>query len=62
MDAWLHEPGVLVAGGGVDESPMAYRPLPDVLAHHAGPVKVIRTLRAFAVAMAGNDEFDPWKD
>jgi tRNA-splicing ligase RtcB len=62
MDAWLRERGVLVAGGGVDESPMAYRRLPDVLAHHAGTVKVLHTLRPFAVAMAGNDEFDPWKD
>ncbi len=62
MDAWLRERGVLVAGGGVDESPMAYRRLPDVLAHHAGTVKVLHTLRPFAVAMAGDDEFDPWKD
>lgn len=30
---------------------MAYRRLPDVLAHHAGTVKVLHTLRP--VAMAG---------
>jgi len=23
---------------------------------------VLRTLRSFSVAMAGNGEFDPWKD
>jgi tRNA-splicing ligase RtcB len=61
MDAWLAERGVLLAGGGVDESPMAYRRLPEVLAHHAGTIKVLHTLRPFAVAMAGN-EADPWKD
>ena len=27
-----------------------------------GSVKVLHTLRPFAVAMAGNGEFDPWKD
>jgi tRNA-splicing ligase RtcB (3'-phosphate/5'-hydroxy nucleic acid ligase) len=62
MDAWLRERGVLVAGGDLDESPMAYRRLPDVLAQHAGTIKILHTLRPFAVAMAGGDEFDPWKD
>jgi hypothetical protein len=33
-----------------------------VLAHHAGTVKVLHTLRPFAVAMAGEGEFDPFKD
>ena len=41
---------------------MAYRRLPDVLAEHAGTVKVLHTLRPFAVVMAGEDEFDPFKD
>ena len=54
--------GVMLSGGGLDESPMAYRRLPEVLAHHRGSVKVIHTLRPFAVAMAGEAEFDPWKD
>ena len=62
MDAWLRDRGVLVAGGDVDESPMAYRRLPDVLAEHEGTIKVLHTLRPFAVAMAGGDEFDPFKD
>lgn len=62
MDAWLQARGVLVAGGDLDENPMAYRRLPDLLAHHAGMVKVLHTLRPFAVAMAGDDTFDPWKD
>ena len=62
MDDWLRKRNVLVAGGDLDESPMAYRRLPDVLAHHAGTIRVLHTLRPFAVAMAGGDEFDPWKD
>jgi tRNA-splicing ligase RtcB (3'-phosphate/5'-hydroxy nucleic acid ligase) len=62
MDAWLARRGVLLAGGDLDESPMAYRRLPDVLAEHAGTVRVLHTLRPFAVAMAGGEEADPWKD
>src|ERR1700688_4818798 len=53
MDAWLHERGVTLVGADLDESPMAYRRLPEVLAHHAGSVKVLHTLRPLAVAMAG---------
>jgi tRNA-splicing ligase RtcB len=45
-----------------DESPMAYRRLPEVLAHHAGSIRVLHTLRPFAVAMARAGEFDPFKD
>ncbi len=62
MDAWLQERGVLLAGGDLDESPMAYRRLPEVLAQHAGTIRVLHTLRPFAVAMAGKGEFDPFKD
>ena len=62
MDAWLRERGVLLAGGDLDESPMAYRRLPDVLAQHAATVRVLHRLRPFAVAMAGHAEFDPFKD
>jgi tRNA-splicing ligase RtcB (3'-phosphate/5'-hydroxy nucleic acid ligase) len=62
MDAWLRERGVMLSGGDLDESPMAYRRLPEVLARHAGTIRVLHTLRPFAVAMAGNGEFDPFKD
>lgn len=62
MDGWLQERGVMLSGGGIDESPMAYRRLPEVLAYHASSTKVLHTLRPFAVAMAGEAEFDPWKD
>lgn len=62
MDRWLTERGVTLVGADLDESPMAYRRLPEVLAEHAGTVKVLHTLRPFAVAMAGEGEFDPFKD
>jgi tRNA-splicing ligase RtcB (3'-phosphate/5'-hydroxy nucleic acid ligase) len=62
MDVWLRQRGVTLIGADLDESPMAYRRLPEVLAHHSNSVKVLHTLRPFAVAMAGGGEFDPWKD
>ena len=62
MDAWLQERGVTLIGADLDESPMAYRRLPEVLAHHSDTVKVLHTLRPFAVAMAGAGEFDPFND
>src|SRR5712671_5696126 len=62
MQAWLRDKGVHLVGGDLDEAPQAYRRLPDVLAQHAGTVKVEHTLRPFAVVMAGADVFDPFKD
>jgi len=62
MDQWLVERGVVLIGADLDESPMAYRRLPEVLAHHAGSVRVLHSLRPFAVAMAGAGEFDPFRD
>ncbi len=62
MEAWLRDRGVMLAGADLDESPMAYRRLPDVLAHHDGTIRVLHRLRPFAVAMAGEGETDPFKD
>lgn len=62
MDTWLQSRGVTLIGADLDESPMAYRRLPEVLAEHSGSIKVLHTLRPFAVAMAGEGEFDPFKD
>jgi tRNA-splicing ligase RtcB (3'-phosphate/5'-hydroxy nucleic acid ligase) len=62
MDQRLKERGVMLVGADLDESPMAYRRLPEVLAQHAGSIKVLHTLRPFAVAMAGEGEYDPFKD
>ena len=62
MQAWLRDKGVHLLGGDLDEAPQAYRRLPDVLARHAGTVRIEHTLRPFAVVMAGADVFDPFKD
>lgn len=57
-----HEFGVTVRGGNVDESPHVYRPLADVLAAHAGSIRILHTLRPIGVVMAGADVRDPYKD
>ena len=62
LQAWLRERGVMLLGGDLDEAPQAYRRLPEVLAHHDGTVRIEHRLRPFAVAMAGADVFDPFKD
>ena len=62
MDAWLKERGVFLLGADIDESPMAYRRLPEVLAHHANTVRILHTLAPIAVVMAGSGEVDPYKD
>jgi len=62
MDNWLRARGVMLMGADLDESPMAYRRLPEVLAEHAGTVRILHTMRPFAVVMAGAAEFDPFKD
>lgn len=62
MQSWLHERGVTLLGGDLDEAPQAYRRLPEVLAYHAGTVAIEHTLRPFAVLMAGRDTHDPFKD
>ena len=62
MAQWLEEKGVILRGGGLDESPHAYRRLPDVLAAQGETIEVLATLRPLIVAMAGADEFDPYKD
>lgn len=59
---WLSEKGVTLIGGDLDEAPQAYRRLPDVLAAHDGTIEIVETLRPFGVIMAGENEFDPYKD
>lgn len=62
MKSWLNEKGVILRGGGLDESPHAYRRLPEVLKAQERTVEVLHTLRPLVVAMAGPNEFDPYKD
>ena len=62
MMRWLHEKGVELRGGDLDEAPQAYRRLPEVLAAHGDTIRVLHTLRPLGVAMAGRDIRDPYKD
>jgi tRNA-splicing ligase RtcB (3'-phosphate/5'-hydroxy nucleic acid ligase) len=62
MQEWIGRKGVILRGGGLDESPHVYRRLPEVLAAQQGTVEVLHTLRPLIVVMAGETEFDPYKD
>jgi tRNA-splicing ligase RtcB len=62
MHNWVREKGVILRGGGRDESPHVYRRLPEVLRAQGATIEVVHTLRPLVVVMAGEDEFDPYKD
>jgi len=62
MEDWVREKGVILRGGGLDESPHAYRRLPSVLDAQGGTIEVLHTLRPLIVVMAGTGMFDPYKD
>ena len=63
MRTWvIEEMGVTLRGGGLDESPHAYRRLPEVIEAQGDTVEVLNTLRPLIVCMAGANEFDPYKD
>ena len=62
MNGWLEHGNVVLRGGGLDESPDCYKRLTDVLAEHADSIRILHTLAPIGVAMAGANEFDPYKD
>lgn len=62
MREWVARKGVVLRGGGTDESPHVYRRLPEVLAQQRDTIRVLHTLRPLVVVMAGANEFDPYKD
>jgi tRNA-splicing ligase RtcB len=59
---WVSTKGVILRGGGLDESPHVYRRLPQVLAAQGPTIEILHTLRPLVVVMAKADEFDPYKD
>jgi tRNA-splicing ligase RtcB (3'-phosphate/5'-hydroxy nucleic acid ligase) len=61
MRKWVKQAGVELRGAGTDESPHCYKRLPDVLEQQEG-IRVLHTLHPVGVAMAGAQEFDPYKD
>ena len=62
MLEWVAQKGVVLRGGGADESPHVYRRLPEVLAAQGPTVEVLHVLHPLVVVMAGAEEFDPYKD
>lgn len=49
-------------GGGADEAPECYKKLGDVLKYQGDTIKVLYQLHPIAVAMAGSETYDPYKD
>ena len=62
MQQWLAKSGVILRGGGCDESPHCYRRLSDVLVAQGDTIEVLVVLSPVIVVMAGENEFDPFKD
>lgn len=61
VQAGLRARGIELRGAGADEAPEVYKPLEEVIAAHPN-IEVVNVLRPLAVAMAGPDVFDPYKD
>jgi tRNA-splicing ligase RtcB (3'-phosphate/5'-hydroxy nucleic acid ligase) len=62
MEAWLERKRIYRIGGDLDEAPLAYRRLDEVLGHHSGTIRILHRLRPLIVVMAGSDIRDPYKD
>lgn len=62
MMDWIHSQGVELRGAGTDESPHCYKRLPEVLEFHKTSIRILHTLKPLGVAMAGDNEYDPYKD
>lgn len=62
MREWVRRKGVVLRGGGLDESPHVYRRLPEVLAAQGRTIEILHTLRPLVVVMAGADVIDPYRD
>lgn len=62
MLEWVRSKNVELRGAGTDESPHCYKRLPEVLEHHKDSIRILHTLTPIGVAMAGENEFDPYKD
>lgn len=54
VEEWLDGMGVIRRGGGLDESPQAYRRLSDVLDIHSDTINVLHELRPIIVCMAND--------
>ncbi|MGC1378885.1 MAG: RtcB family protein [Anaerolineales bacterium] len=59
---WIRKQNVELRGAGTDESPHCYKRLPEVLTQQGATIRILHTLKPLGVAMAGEHEFDPYKD
>ena len=62
VNEWLGPKRIILRGGGLDEAPHAYRRLPEVLTAQGATITVLHTLTPLIVVMAGENEYDPYKD
>jgi tRNA-splicing ligase RtcB len=62
MMEWVKSKHVELRGSGTDEAPQCYKRLPEVLAFHQKSIKILNVLTPIGVAMAGENEWDPYKD
>jgi len=62
MRSWVDRAGIELRGAGLDESPDCYKRLDEVLESVGGTVRILHRLTPVGVAMAGANEFDPYKD
>lgn len=58
----LARSGVALRGSANDEAPRAYKRLGEVLKAQGDTIRILHTLTPVGVAMAGADEFDPYRD
>jgi len=62
MNDWINPMGVCLRGAGTDESPHCYKRIDEVLGYHSNTLDITHKLKPIGVAMAGANEFDPYKD
>ena len=62
MMDWIRTKKVELRGAGTDESPHCYKRLLEVLKYHKNMIRILHTLTPIGVAMAGENEFDPFRD
>jgi tRNA-splicing ligase RtcB len=58
----LKKQGVELRGGAADEAPEVYKKLEEVLSYHEGTIRILHRLKPLGVAMAGAEEYEPYKD
>jgi len=53
---------IQLRGAGADEAPECYKSLKEVLSYQGNTIKILHELHPIGVAMAGEHEYDPYKD